>query len=68
MQRQLAGVDAAAALKTWVSEVLGLDASLLQPPRPQSFAAEAWLVDSEGNRLSLLVWLFSSAHTLCEEA
>jgi hypothetical protein len=38
-----------------VEAVLALGASPLEPARLESFGAEAWLLDPEGNRLLLLV-------------
>jgi hypothetical protein len=42
-------------LEAWISAASGLGASRLQPPRQESFGAEAWLLDPEGNRPLLLV-------------
>ncbi|MFO7628667.1 MAG: hypothetical protein R6W06_03945 [Prochlorococcaceae cyanobacterium] len=42
-------------LNTWIKEALELGASVADPPRQESFGAEAWLLDPEGNRLLLLV-------------
>ncbi len=38
-----------------MEEVQGLGASAGDPPRQESFGAEAWLLDTGGNRLLLLV-------------
>jgi hypothetical protein len=43
------------ALEGWITEALGLGAVVLEPARLESFGAEAWLLDPEGNRLLLLV-------------
>ncbi len=42
-------------LRSWQAEVLALGAVAVEPPRQESFGAEAWLADPEGNRLLLLV-------------
>lgn len=55
VQRRAGGTTASAVLEAWISAALGLGASLLQPLRQESFGAEAWLLDPEGNRLLLLV-------------
>lgn len=55
LQRQADGTGAGALLHTWIEEALSLGASLLESPRQESFGAEAWLLDPEGNRLLLLV-------------
>ncbi|WP_235300117.1 VOC family protein [Synechococcus sp. GFB01] len=55
LQRPADGRGAVAVLNDWITASLELGASLLEPPRPESFGAEAWLVDPEGNRLLLLV-------------
>jgi predicted enzyme related to lactoylglutathione lyase len=44
-----------AVLGAWLEEVEALGATRLEPPRQESFGAEAWLADPEGNRLLLLV-------------
>ncbi|MEB3165949.1 MAG: VOC family protein [Cyanobacteriota bacterium] len=46
---------AASALEAWIAIALGLGATRLEAPRRESFGAEAWLLDPEGNRLLLLV-------------
>jgi hypothetical protein len=38
-----------------IATALNLGASAGDPPRQESFGAEAWLLDPEGNRLLLLV-------------
>jgi hypothetical protein len=43
------------ALTAWHAELLALGALPVEPPRQESFGAEAWLADPEGNRLLLLV-------------
>jgi hypothetical protein len=55
VQRRAGGATASAVLEAWISAASGLGASRLQPPRQESFGAEAWLLDPEGNRLLLLV-------------
>ncbi|MEX1324014.1 MAG: VOC family protein [Synechococcaceae cyanobacterium] len=55
LQRQADGTGAVAVLNVWITAALGLGASLQEPPRQDSFGAEAWLLDPEGNRLLLLV-------------
>ena len=42
-------------LRSWVDRAEGLGASVDEPPRRESFGAEAWLLDPEGNALLLLV-------------
>jgi hypothetical protein len=42
-------------LSTWHQEVVALGAQAVELPRQESFGAEAWLADPEGNRLLLLV-------------
>jgi hypothetical protein len=55
LQRQADGSGALAVLQVWISTALELGASVGDPPRQESFGAEAWLLDPEGNRLLLLV-------------
>ena len=55
LQRQADGTGALAALHAWISKALDLGASAGDLPRQESFGAEAWLLDPEGNRLLLLV-------------
>jgi hypothetical protein len=43
------------ALQIWYEQVLVLGALALEPPRQESFGAEAWVADPEQNRLLLLV-------------
>ncbi len=38
-----------------VADAIALGAALADAPRQESFGAEAWLLDPEGNRLLLLV-------------
>ncbi len=55
LQRPAEGTGAVAVLNDWITAALGLGASLQELPRQESFGAEAWLLDPEGNRLLLLV-------------
>ncbi len=55
LQRQADGSAALAVLNDWITAAMALGASLQDPPRQESFGAEAWLLDPEGNRLLLLV-------------
>jgi len=55
LQRQADGPGALALLQAWISTALDLGATSVDPPRQESFGAEAWLLDPEGNRLLLLV-------------
>ena len=55
LQRQADGTGALPGLHDWISKALGLCPSVQDPPRQESFGAEAWLLDPEGNRLLLLV-------------
>ncbi len=55
LQRQAEGLAAVAVLNAWIARALEQGASLQDPPRQESFGAEAWLLDPEGNRLLLLV-------------
>ena len=55
LQRKADGTGTLAVLQAWISTALELGASLQDPPRQESFGAEAWLLDPEGNRLLLLV-------------
>lgn len=55
VQRRAGGSEALVMLKDWISAALSLGASLLLPPREETFGAEAWLLDPKGNRLLLLV-------------
>jgi hypothetical protein len=55
LQRQADGTGAVALLNGWITAALHLGASLQEPSRQESFGAEAWLLDPEGNRLLLMV-------------
>jgi hypothetical protein len=58
LQRQADVADATgtlALLQAWIATALDLGASAGDLPRQESFGAEAWLLDPEGNRLLLLV-------------
>jgi hypothetical protein len=55
LQRQAERSAAVAVLNDWITAALTLGASLQDPARQESFGAEAWLLDPEGNRLLLLV-------------
>ncbi len=55
LSRQAAGADALSDLQPWYDRVLTLGALAQEPPRRESFGAEAWVADPEGNRLLLLV-------------
>ncbi len=58
LQRQGDAADAIgtlALLQAWIATALDLGASAGDLPRQESFGAEAWLLDPEGNRLLLLV-------------
>lgn len=55
LQRPSAGGDPMEVMETWIEAAARLGAALLDPPRLESFGAEAWLLDPEGNRLLLLV-------------
>ena len=58
LQRQADAADAIgtlALLQAWIATALDLGASAGDLPRQESFGAEAWLLDPEGNRLLLLV-------------
>lgn len=46
-----------AQLQALIDSALAAGALLEQPPRLEAFGAEAWLLDTEGNRLLLLVHL-----------
>jgi hypothetical protein len=54
-QRPADETGALAVLRAWVSSALELGATVVDPPRQEPFGAEAWLQDTEGNRLPLLV-------------
>jgi hypothetical protein len=51
----LGGLMHLALLEAWIATALDLGASAGDLPRQESFGAEAWLLDPEGNRLLLLV-------------
>ena len=58
LQRQADAADATGALallQAWIATALDLVASAGDLPRQESFGAEAWLLDPEGNRRLLLV-------------
>lgn len=55
LQRQAAGSAGLALLETWIGTAIDRGGSLVDPPRQESFGAEAWVLDPEGNRLLLLV-------------
>ena len=55
LQREADGTGTVALLNAWITTALLLGASALDPARQESFGAEAWLLDPEGNRLLLLV-------------
>ena len=42
-------------LQNWIDSLLAAGATMEQAPRQEPFGAEAWLRDTEGNRLLLLV-------------
>ena len=55
LQRQAEEMGTLSLLHAWISKALDLGASAGDLPRQESFGAEAWLLDPEGNRLLLLV-------------
>lgn len=55
LRRQATATDPMEVLTAWVAKATALGASPLDAPRRESFGAEAWLLDPEGNRLLLLV-------------
>ncbi len=55
LSRQAAGPDPLGELQPWYAQVLALGADAREPPRRESFGAEAWVADPEQNRLLLLV-------------
>jgi len=55
LQRHAGDAAAVAVLEGWIHDCVGLGACLQEPPRQETFGAEAWLLDPEGNRLLLLV-------------
>ena len=59
LQREAHCPGTIAALNEWITAALVLGASVLAAPCQESFGAEAWLLDPEGNRLLLLVLAMS---------
>lgn len=55
LQRQADGTGALAVLQAWITTALDQGATGGDAPRQETFGAEAWLLDPEGNRLLLLV-------------
>ena len=55
LQRQAHATGTLAMLQAWIATALDLGVRAGEPPRRESFGAEAWLLDPEGNRLLLLV-------------
>lgn len=55
LSRRRAGADALGQLAGWVEDARKHGATLLEPPRLESFGAEAWLADPEANPFLLLV-------------
>ncbi|WP_370594683.1 VOC family protein [Synechococcus sp. CBW1006] len=55
LQREADATGALVVLHAWISAALELGASVGDPPRQESFGAEAWLLDPEGNHQLLLV-------------
>ena len=55
LQCQADATGTLALLHAWIATALDLGATAGDPPRQESFGAEAWLLDPEGNRLLLLV-------------
>jgi hypothetical protein len=55
LQRKANAAGPFTVLHAWIATALELGASVQDPPRQESFGAEAWLLDPEGNRLLLLV-------------
>jgi hypothetical protein len=55
LQRKADAAGALAVLHAWITTALDLGATSEDPSRQESFGAEAWLLDPEGNRLLLLV-------------
>ena len=53
--KQPADPDPVVVLQRWVDRARQLGASVAEPPRRESFGAEAWMLDPEGNALLLLV-------------
>lgn len=55
LQHSAEGADPMPALSTWAQAAITRGATLREPPRRESFGAECWLLDPEGNRLLLLM-------------
>jgi hypothetical protein len=55
LRRKTVAADPMGVLEAWVAQATVLGATPLGAPRRESFGAEAWLLDPEGNRLLLLV-------------
>lgn len=55
LQRSSSAEDRLQDLQAWVTRAVDLGATAQEAPRLESFGAEAWLCDPEGNRLLLLV-------------
>ena len=55
LQQHVDGGDPTALLQAWIQQATAAGGSLLEPPRPEPFGVEAWVLDPEGNRLLLLV-------------
>ncbi|MCT0249160.1 VOC family protein [Synechococcus sp. CS-205] len=55
LQRSCSAADRLQQLQAWVEQAMALGAMAPEAPRLESFGAEAWLHDPEGNRLLLLV-------------
>ena len=55
LQRSAQGGDPMAALSKWVLIAVARGATLREQPQQESFGAECWLLDPEGNRLLLLM-------------
>ncbi|WP_216904146.1 VOC family protein [Synechococcus sp. CCY 9618] len=55
LSRSAGGFPPLEVLNAWLDGVLALGATAVEPPRQESFGAESWLADPEGNRLLLLV-------------
>ncbi|MFN7894552.1 MAG: VOC family protein [Cyanobacteriota bacterium] len=55
LERKADAAGPLAVLHAWIATALKLGASVDDSPRQEPFGAEAWLLDSEGNRLLLFV-------------